>query len=139
MYVCIDMIVQCDCAHLRRLARASTHTHSHIGTDLKKFIDLTLHCLLPYCRSLCILADPVFFFFLRYICDLRLLFFNTSGILFFLCTGNVFLIYPCFVCPLASLDIFAWKRMCVFSCACAHVFTHFVTVIDQLGTGVCVN
>ena len=132
------MIVQCDCAHLRRLARASTHTHSHIGTDLKKFIDLTLHCLLPYCR-LYVLADPVFFFFLRYICDLCLLFFNTSGILFFLCTGNVFLIYPCFVCPLASLDIFAWKRMCVFSCACAHVFTHFVTVIDQLGTGVCVN
>ena len=35
-------------------------------------------------------------------------------------------------------------RVTVFSCACDHVFTHFVTVIVRLGTGVmckctCVN
>ena len=35
-------------------------------------------------------------------------------------------------------------RVRVFSCACDHVFTHFVTVIVRLGTGVlckctCVN
>ena len=35
-------------------------------------------------------------------------------------------------------------RITVFSCACDHVFTHFVTVIVRLGTGVmckctCVN
>ena len=145
MYVCVYIYIY-DCPVrlcLFEKTRASEHTHSHVGTDLKKFIDLTLHCLLPHCRSLCILADPFYFYFcaksLTVICVL-LLFLNTSGILFFLCTGNVFLlIYPCFVCPLASLDIFAWKRMCVLQCFHVPVPTHFVTVIDRLGTGVCVN
>ena len=76
MCIYMDMIGQCDCAYLRRFARACTHARMHVHThthgshrnyrdwshEIPPFIDLTLHCLLPHCRSLCILADPVFFF-----------------------------------------------------------------------------
>ena len=90
MYVCIyiDMIVQCDCAYLRRRARACAHSHARTHThtltcrdwshEIPPFIDLTLHCLLPRCRSLRILADPVVFSFcttsLALICVLLLFF-----------------------------------------------------------------
>ena len=90
MYVCIyiDMIVQCDCAYLRRRARACAHSHARTHThtltcrdwshEIPPFIDLTLHCLLPHCRSLCKLADPVVFSFcatsLTVICVLLLFF-----------------------------------------------------------------
>ena len=129
IYIYIYMIVQCDCAYLRRLARPSTHTHmlGLISRNLSS--DLTLHCLLPHCRSLCILADPFYFYFcaksLTVICVL-LLFLNTSGILFFLCTGNVFCLF-CFSTLLCLPSCFfghfcleTYVRVTVFSCACAH-------------------
>ena len=79
-----------------------------------------------------------------------LLFFNTSGILFLLCTGNVFVVFsdlPVLCLPSCFFGYFClemYVRVTVFSCACDHVFTHFVTVIVRLGTGVmckctCVN
>ena len=131
MYVCVYIYIY-DCPVrlcLFEKTRASEHTHSHVGTDLKKFIDLTLHCLLPHCRSLCILADPFYFYFcaksLTVICVL-LLFLNTSGILFFLCTGNVFCLF-CFSTLLCLPSCFfghfcleTYVRVTVFSCACAH-------------------
>ena len=132
-YVCVCVYIYIyDCPVrlcLFEKTRACEHTHSHVGTDLKKFIDLTLHCLLPHCRSLCILADPFYFYFcaksLTVICVL-LLFLNTSGILFFLCTGNVFCLF-CFSTLLCLPSCFfghfcleTYVRVTVFSCACAH-------------------
>ena len=92
-------------------------------------------------------------FFLRYnscsdLC-LTFVFFNTSGILFFLCTGNVFMFFWSTLlclpsCFFGHFCLETYVRVTVFSCACDHVFMHFVTVIVRLGTGVmckwtCVN
>ena len=69
-------------AHTHTHSHAHTHTHTHTSRDwcheIPPFIDLTLHCLLPRCRSLCKLADPVVFSFcatsLTVICVLLLFF-----------------------------------------------------------------
>ena len=138
----IHMIVQCDCVHLRRCARM------HAQTPIEGLIsrNTTVYWLdLPYCRSLCILSDACFFFFFSssfWAISLAVIFgffvFWTLRVFYTFCRLVMFLFFSIFVCLLASFDIFAYMyvRITVFSCACDHVFTHFVRVIVRLGTGI---
>ena len=111
----IDMIVQCGCVYLRRLAATHTHTHTHTLThrctcsdwshEIPQFIDFTLDCLLlHHFRPLCMLADPNVFSFcfisLTMICVV-LLFSNTSCI----CSFCALIMFICFFWSPLSLSV----------------------------------
>ena len=137
MYVCIyiDMIVQClfektrACVHTHARARTHTHTHTHTLTcrdwshEIPPFIDLILHCLLPHCRSLCILADPVVFFSALYLLQWSVSYicFSTFQVFCSFCAlvmfFYVFLIYP----SLSAL-LLLWTFLPGNVCACYSVF-----------------
>ena len=133
------MIVQCDCAYLRRLERVCTHARTnartHARTHTRKHA--RTHVRISY-SDLCL---TFVFSTLRVFCSF-------CALVMFLCFFFFFflLIYP-FLSALLLLWTFFPEtsvRVTVFSCACDRVFKHLVTVIVRLGTVVmckckCVN
>ena len=114
----------------RACVHARTHTHTHVETDLTKYHRLLTWPSIVFYPTVCLYVyyEMRFFFssFFLLLSPLYLLqwslsyfcFLNTSGILFFLYSGNVFIFsdLPLLCLPSYFFWYFCLESMCILQC-----------------------